>query len=246
MRHILQEKGLRDEDPYELVVSKATILDVTDSETSYEDIVQKACDTLAAKVNMDTEELVKAFQREDDFGALSIGRGAALNHTRIPIDGEPELFIVRIKDGLVTRDTCFEDEVKDEKEHTFYALFFLISSEKDATQHLRFLAHMAEMIDQENFFERWTSAEDEAELREILLRNERFINIYIRSDSETAKMIGKKIYEINLPGESLVAILKRGEDINIPHGSTEIREGDELSIIGQVEDIEEIKKLKEK
>ncbi|NIT55617.1 MAG: hypothetical protein GWN00_05075 [Aliifodinibius sp.] len=101
------------------------------------------------------------------------------------------------------------------------------------------------MIDQKEFFDRWISAKDEAELREVLLRNERFINIYVRSDDETAKLIGKKIHEINLPGESLVAILKRGQNVNIPHGNTEIREGDELSIIGQVRDIEEIKELKE-
>jgi mannitol/fructose-specific phosphotransferase system IIA component (Ntr-type) len=222
-------------------------LDVNDSQTSYEDIVQKACATLATKVNMDKKELLKAFQKEDDFGALSIGKGAALNHTRIPIDAEPELFIVRIKDGLVTRDTCFEDEdTKEEQKHKFYAMFFLVSSENDATQHLRFLAHMAEMIDQKEFFDRWISAKDEAALREVLLRNERFINIYIRSDDETARLIGKKIHEVDLPGESLVAILKRGEHVNIPHGNTEIREGDELSIIGEVQDIEEIKKLKEK
>ncbi|PAU93075.1 amino acid transporter [Aliifodinibius salipaludis] len=246
MRHILQEKGLRDEDPYELVVSKATILDVTDNQTSYEDIVEKACSTLATKVSMDREELIKAFHKENDFGALSIGQGAALNHTRIPAEAEPELFIVRIKDGLVTRDTCFEDKGKEQEKHEFYALFFLVSSEKDATQHLRFLAHMAEVIDQENFFNRWVSAKDEAELREVLLRNERFINIYIRSDDKTAKLIGKKIYEVDLPGESLVAILKRGDSVNIPHGNTEIREGDKLSIIGQIEDIEEIKELKGK
>jgi len=244
MRHILQEKGLRDEDPYELVVSKATIVDVTDNQTSYEDIVEKACTTLATKVSMDKEELIKAFHKENDFGALSIGHGAALNHTRIPGETEPELFLVRIKDGLVTRDTCFEDDTKDQEKHTFYALFFLVSSEKDATQHLRFLAHMAEMIDQENFLDRWISAKDEAELREVLLRNERFINIYIRSDDKTAKLIGKKIYEVDLPGESLVAILKRGDSVNIPHGNTEIREGDKLSIIGQVEDIKAIKELK--
>lgn len=46
MRQILQEKGLRDEDPYELVISKATILDVTDKNMTYEDIVEEACTIL--------------------------------------------------------------------------------------------------------------------------------------------------------------------------------------------------------
>lgn len=246
MRHILQEKGLRDEDPYELVVSKATILDVDSDETTYGDIIRSACRDLATKVSVSEEELLNEFQREDDFATISIGEKVALNHTRIATDTEPELFIVRIKDGLSIRDTYFEDEGGERRTDRLYAIFFLVSSEKHATQHLRFLAHIAEMIDQNDFFVRWKSANNEAELREVLLRNERFINVYIRSDDKTSKLIGKKIHEINLPGESLIAILKRGESINIPHGNTVIEEGDELSIIGEVNDIEDIKELKEK
>lgn len=192
------------------------------------------------------EALLKAFQKDDDFGALSIGKGAALNHTRIPGESEPKLFVVRIKDGVVTPGAYFEDAIQNREKKRFYALFFLVSSEKDATQHLRFLAHMAKMIEHRNFFERWISAKDKAELREVLLRNERFINIYVRSDDKTANLIGKKIHEVDLPGDSLIAILKRGETVNIPHGNTEIREGDKLSIIGHIENIEKIKELKGK
>jgi Trk K+ transport system NAD-binding subunit len=47
--------------------------------------------------------------------------------------------------------------------------------------------------------------------------------------------------EIDLPGESLITILKRNGDIKIPHGHTVLEEKDEISIIGEVEDIERIK-----
>ena len=244
MRHILKEKGLKDEDPYEFVVSQAKILDVTEEEITYKQIVNKACDNLAKEINMKAEELCDAFMREDDLGAMSIGKGAALTHARIPIETDPKLYVVRIKDGLKTQENLIKKNTKPKEEQTFYGIFFLVSSEEDATQHLRFLAHMAEMIDQEDFFDLWIAAKDEIELREILLRNERFINVYISSDDKTATLIGKKIREIDLPGESLIAILKRGGSIKIPHGETEIHEGDRLSIIGQVEDIKEIKQLK--
>ncbi|MEL7835203.1 amino acid permease [Fodinibius sp. Rm-B-1B1-1] len=246
MRHILKEKGLRDEDPYELVVSKAAIFDVEDPEITYDDIVHKACQNLATKVNADQDELIKSFKKTDYFRTIPIGEGAALNHTRLHIDTEPELFIVRIKDGFKIDNPRFTDTSDEaDKIGELYAIFFLVSSEKRATQHLRFLAHIAEMIDQKGFFDRWIKAEDEAEIREILLRNERFIDLHISADDNTAKFIGKKIHEIELPDESLVAILKRGENINIPHGNTVIQEGDDLSIIGQVKDIEKIKELKQ-
>lgn len=247
MRHIMQEKGLRDEDPYELVVSKAAVLDVRESEVEYNEIVQKACRDLATKLHVEEDKLYEAFSNLGDFGAIPIGKGAALNHTRLDTDAEPELFIVRIEDGLSVTSEHFESGTEDQVEegNRLYAIFFLVSSEQHATRHLRFLAHMAEMIDQDDFLQRWLKAENESELREILLRDERFINIKVRSDNKTKSMIGKKIHEIELPGESLVAILKHEGDINIPHGNTVIQEGDELSIIGTVEDIDRLRKLKE-
>jgi len=247
MRHIMKEKGLRDEDPYEIVVSKAAVLDVKSADINYKGIVQKACTDLSTKLHVDEEKLFKAFNNLGDFGTIPIGQGAALNHTRLDIETEPELFIVRIKDGLTVSSRYFESETESqvEKGDKLYAIFFLVSSERHATQHLRFLAHMAEMVDQEDFQKRWKNAESESELREILLRDERFINLRVRPDNKTGSMIGKKIHEIELPGESLVAVLKHEGDINIPHGNTIIQEGDELSIIGNVDDIKRIKELKE-
>ncbi|GAA5523374.1 amino acid permease [Aliifodinibius salicampi] len=246
MRRIMQEKGLREEDPYELVVSKAAVLDVEQPNITYENIVKKACSNLATKVNVEAEELFQEFDKMSGFGVIPIGEGAALNHSRLDIKTEPELFIIRVKDGLSVESKHFKslDNDKEQVENKLYAIFFLISSEKNATQHLRFLAHIADMIDQDDFLQRWIKAENESEIREILLRNERFINLKIRSDKETGRMIGKKIHEIDLPGESLIAILKHEDQINIPHGNTIIRDGDELSIIGEAEDIERIKELK--
>ncbi|MDX1639806.1 MAG: amino acid permease, partial [Balneolaceae bacterium] len=245
MRRILQEKGLRDEDPYELVVSKAAVLDVTDPSVTYADVIDRACENLATKVNVEKEILIREFEEMSDFGAIAIGEGAALNHTRIEPDIEPELYIVRIREGMVLDDKYLAAASRNHEgtENRLYAIFFLISSEKRSTQHLRFLAHIAEMIDQENFLERWNEASDEGDLREILLRDERFINLEIRADNHTRHMIGKKIRDISLPGESLVAIIKQQGNITIPHGNTVVHESDELSIIGETEDIEQIKKM---
>ncbi|MDZ7690573.1 MAG: TrkA C-terminal domain-containing protein [Balneolaceae bacterium] len=124
------------------------------------------------------------------------------------------------------------------------AFIFLISSEKHSGSHLRILAHIAEMVDNKHFIDRWLAAEDEGELREIMLRDERFINIKVTTEDRTGEMIGQEIKDIDLPGKSLIAILKRDNEIIIPHGNTEIKSGDELSLIGEAEDIKEIKKKK--
>lgn len=246
MRNIMQEKGLKEEDPYELVVSKAGVLDVSDSRVTYEEIIRKASQDLSLKLQVDQERLINEFSSMSDFGAIPIGEGAALNHTRLDVEAEPELFIVRVKNGIKLADRYKNDSasIPEDKNGKLYAIFFLVSSEGNATQHLRFLAHMAEIIDQDNFLQRWLDAKNEGELREILLRDERFINIKVRAENGTRVMIGKKIHDIELPGESLIAIIKHEGAISIPHGNTIIREGDELSIIGEVDDIRQVKELK--
>lgn len=235
MRNILREKGLRDEDPYEAVVSRAAVLDF-DKSKDHEFIVKEVCATLSSKLPADESQLFEAFDHMSNFGAISLGHGSALYHTRMDKDIKPELVFVRVRGGIIPNS-----DRKKNKKNKLFALIFLVSSEKHSSQHLRFLAHIAEMIDQESFLSRWKEAKDEVKIRELLLRDERFINLKINTRDMTANMIGKQIKEINLPGKSLIAILKRNGSIIIPHGDTVILEDDELSIIGELEDIEALK-----
>ncbi len=244
MRRILQEKGLKKEDPYELVISRADIWDMEDPNTEYLEIVNRACQNLSSKLEVTRADLFDAFNNMDEFGMIPIGNGASLNHTRMDLDISPEMFIVRIKEGLKPQSGQ-SISGKDSDDQHLHAFFFLVSSEKNATQHLRFLAHIAEMIDQEDFLKKWINAEDEGDLRKILLRDERFVTVRVNSKSKSRKLIGKKVSEMDLPGESLITVIKRKGGIVIPRGYTEIKEDDELFIIGETDDIKHLKKLKD-
>lgn len=245
MRSVLREKGMREEDPYEKVTGRAAVLDIDDSDVSYDEIVKKACSSFAEKLDMDQTELYDTFSEKRDLGAIPIGRGTALKHIRVKGDISPEIVLVRIKNGLPTDKEHFEDlEGNGQTEDKMlYALIFLVSSDDQASQHLRFLAHIVEMIDNKRFLERWKKAEDKEALRHLILRDERFISFTLRSDNQTKEMIGKEIKDLDLPGESLISMLKRDGNIKIPHGSTQLNEGDRLLIVGEQDDIKELKEL---
>lgn len=240
MRRILREKGLRDDDPYELVVSQSQILDIDESDITYEKIFNRAGKKLASKMDLSSSALIDNLGKMDAFGGIAIGKGSALVHTRIEGKITPELLIVRIKNGLQVKNKEISGS-ENGKESTIYAIFFLISSKEDSTQHLRFLAHIAEMVDKDNFLDSWKKAGDEKNLKEILLRDERFINLKVRTDGKYQDLIGKRIMDIDLPGNSLITIIKRNGNIQIPHGDTIIEEDDKLSIIGDPYDINELK-----
>ncbi len=245
MRHLLREKGLRDEDPYEKIISRSVIIDQKDHDLSYTKVIKEASEVLAPRFNIEAESLLNLFLQAQNEGAVPVGRGVIINHLRVDRDNPTQLVLVRVSENVSLNTDGFQSinqDIMSELEEV-RAVIFMVSSDKNSGQHLRTLAHLAEMIDNPAFIERWENAEGEAELREILLRDERFINISVSAENDTASMIDLKIKEIELPGESLVAIIKREGELTIPHGNTTIQEGDILSIIGEKDDIEILKNL---
>lgn len=242
MRGILREKGLRADDPYEKTISHAYVLDSFE-EISFDEITAKVSENLAQRVPLTSKTLIREFLVKAEEGVIPVGHSAALKHIRIDEEIDTEAALVRMKDGLEIKGEPFEEneDIEDEKLH---CLIYLVSSSKKSGQHLRILAHLAEMIDSVDFYDRWMNADDESELREILLRDERFINIILKEGDITKAMIGKSIKEIELPGESLITIIKRDGEIIFPHGDTILKAKDELSIIGEKSDIRELRKFK--
>ena len=243
MRGILKEKGLRSEDQYEEMISRAEVVDINRA-TKYATVVDKVSQLFGSKLSRSDQELAKIFSDFDEEHIIPISKGVALNHARIPGKVHPEMVLVRIKPGIKTEDLGHLKAEKSGSE-ALHAIIFLISSEDDTGQHLRMLAQIAEKVGVQNFMERWLSAEDEGELREILLRDERFIRLVLSEENDTNQFIGKMIKDVRLPGQSLITIIYRNGDIKIPHGVTVLQGGDELSIIGDKEDIKTLKKLTE-
>lgn len=243
MRTILRDKGLRDEDPYEEIVAHAAVIDEPNRNLSYLTIIEQASAVLAERLNMSEEELVERFCKAREMGTIPLGNNTVINHIRVEEDCQPQMVLVRIPESITVSTEQFEVLNKEQTGdvENLCSMIFLVSSKQHSGQHLRTIAHLAEMIDNQHFIERWKSASSETELREILLRDERFINIQISKDNTTRELIGKQIMEIDLPGESLITLLKRNGNIKIPHGQTTLKEHDELSIIGEVQDIDLIK-----
>lgn len=241
MRGILREKGLRQEDPYEELVSRAGVMEYS-ADTNYDVIMSDATERLAQKLNVTEAELKDMFLKSEDNTAIQIADGVVLNHARLKDDISPELVLVRIKEGY-SKEKINKINGSSPEKNKLHSIIFFVSSAENTGQHLRILAHIAEMVGSKNFLERWNAAENEEELREILLRDERFLKLELSADNTTQEFIGKMIKDVTLPGQSLITIIRRKGEIKIPHGITVLQEGDELSIIGEIEDIKELKKM---
>ncbi len=239
LRTILKEKGLRKEDPFDRVIAEATVIDV-EGEASFEQIVEQASQALALRLSVPAETIYKGFMEGSRVGATPVEAGCALPHLRLPGIEQPEIVLVRAVDGI-------EVEILNEfwgdhsPNQSIYAFFFLVSPEENPGQHLRFLAQIAERADDEGFIDEWRSAPDEQELKEILLRNERYLSLVLRHGTRTEGWIDRKVRDIPLPDGCLVAIIHRNRQILVPRGDTRLQEGDRLTVIGEVPGIRKLR-----
>lgn len=241
MRGIMREKGLRKEDPYEKAIAQSLVLDLSEPER-IDQITKKVSEAFSERVQISKESIYNLFIKDYKEGIIPVGNSCAFKHVRIDKDMDTEVALIRIKEGLNFEDINLEKNQK-EMDDKLVSLIYLMSSTKKSGQHLRILAHLAEMIDTVDFKDRWLKAEDETDLREILLRDERFIKIVVKKKDSTNTMIDKCVKDLDLPGNTLITVIKREGKIIYAHGNTRLRENDELSIIGEKDDIDQIRDM---
>jgi uncharacterized transporter YbjL len=148
------------------------------------------------------------------------------------------MVIARAKENCFVEAPDFSGKIS--LQGPIHAFFFLVSPNDNPGQHLRILAQIAGRVDDENFLKDWLAATDEQELKEILLRDERFLSLRIRENSPSSVLIGRSLIEIRMPEGSLVALIRRKGETIIPRGQTVLEEGDRLTIIGDAHGIEKL------
>jgi basic amino acid/polyamine antiporter, APA family len=235
LRDIMKEKGLRAQDPFDEVVARSFVLDYP-KRMRLGEIIRAAAERLGKRLHTPSATLVQGFER---VGETAVGRGAALLHTRVTgIDGS-ELVLVRGRGG-VRADGATSDLVGPNDAIPVQAVFCLVSSESDPGRHLRILAQLARRVDNERFLETWRTAPHEHELKESLLRDERFRTLVVRGGTATAALAGKSLREIEIPEGSLVALIGRGGRSIVPRGRTVLEEGDRLTVIGEPDSLRKL------
>ena len=97
-----------------------------------------------------------------------------------------------------------------------HAFFCLVSPNENPGQLLRILAQIAGRVDDENFIKDWMDAMDDQELKEILLRDERFFSLTIQNNTQSSALIGNCLRDIRMPEGCLVALIRRKGETIVP------------------------------
>ena len=230
LRQIMKEKGLRDADPFEEVVTAASIID-TPGGTGFRNVIWEASAHLADASGVSAKELGEDFLEGTVVGMTPVSHGVALPHLRRTDIEEACLVLVRCPGGME-----MDVEIAEGPSHQpepVQAVFFLMSPLEDPGRHLRILAQIAGRVDREDFMEAWLSASNHQELKEAILRDDRLLTLTLEPGTPSASLIGQALKDIPLPEGTLIALVRRGPAVVIPRGATVLERGDRLTIIGE-------------
>jgi amino acid transporter/mannitol/fructose-specific phosphotransferase system IIA component (Ntr-type) len=240
LRAILKEKGLREADPFDEIVTRSLVIDLIEKK-EFEEIAKEASKWISQFVDKSSAEIEKQFLEGTRMGATPVTHDIALPHLRLNGLKQAEMVIVRGREGIHIK---FKNPLTDfeEDEQDVHAVYFLVSPQADPTQHLRILAQIAGRVEEESFESEWREAKDEQEIKEALLHEDRCLSIVISKETAIKDLINKPLKDIRFPEGCLVAMLRREGQTIIPKGSTVILEGDRLTIIGDPKSMAEFKK----
>lgn len=231
---IINEKNLDSSMTYEEVIARSEIIRAQSADKDLDILSNKAVKSLEQRLQKETNLESGWATALTDMAtqATRLKQGVYFKYVQLEGLRMPEMVAIQCKGGL-TMPAFGEEKI--------HALIFLVTPEEQPLLHMRIIGHMAELIEAEEFLDRWIAATDERTLKEVLLSDERLVHVRLQQHTPSEAWIDKEIMEIELPGECLVTIIERNKEIIIPKGRTKLHSGDVLSILGYPKDIQELR-----
>jgi basic amino acid/polyamine antiporter, APA family len=238
---ILQERGASEGDSFDELIARAQVIDLGRS-MQLDEVTRQVVEALAQRLDLPTESVATHLDLAVARGIVPETAPAAIYDLLVGGIEHSEVVLVRAKRGVAVAGAGrFPGAGTVNSEATesgrVEALLFLVTPEGLATQHLRLLAQLVSMVEIPGFSRAWRRASSDQELLETLLRDERFASFVVGDPGPPSHMVDKRLREIDFPGDTLVAMVRRGDRTIVPDGDTLLREGDRLTVIGSPHDV---------
>ncbi|MFP4163904.1 MAG: amino acid permease [Chitinispirillaceae bacterium] len=158
LKEVVRERDEMVLDRFDELISKALVLDIPE-QIRMRDCFQLIGEKLGDRIGMEGAQLTeKLVERENQTSTL-LSSFLAIPHVVVPGSQKFEIALVRARDGVV-----FSEEAQKVS-----ALFVLAGTLDERNFHLRALANIAQIVQEQDFQARWMDARDEDGIRDVVL-----------------------------------------------------------------------------
>lgn len=228
--HILKERGLRDGDPFGEMIVQARITHLGKKRTAFDSLLTDVTRTFSRDIGgVDKDYLKKEFLSVTPIDPALVIPRVSILYGKVDKVEHPMLHIVLsergVKKPVVKREISSEDKI--------CAFFFMISRSDEPKLQLRLLSRLMDIVERDRFVSEISKIRNQREIKEYLLHNDRYITLDLKKGTSREEFINKRLKEITLPDNVLVALVQRKERIFTPRGDTQLQENDIITIIGE-------------
>jgi len=219
---------------YEALIARSAVVDVQDGTFDHDRLDSMLTETAMQRF-ASGETIAAAFTDPMDF--RPIGEGVHMAIISMKDLDQPQLLVCRFGDGatLALEDAEGLDVLEDVDEaHT---LLFLVSPDRPVGLDLRLAGHIAEVVQSDNFTQRWLRAKDEKALNAVLMRDDHFYHGPVETMPFLVEQLGRTVAELELPESCILAIIERDGELVIPTPDVTLLAFDGVAIIGEPDDI---------
>ncbi|MEM9599759.1 MAG: amino acid permease, partial [Pseudomonadota bacterium] len=214
---------------YEAVIARSLVTDFRYGRYDFDQLVDLMAEEGQERYNIEPD-ITRAVIATFDPAFRPISDGVRLTRYVDSRVKEPELFIFRFgPKARLEMDLINSDDV-----HT---LMVLLAPAKPAGLDMRIAGHLAEIVQGEGFERRWLSARSEAELNDVLVRDDHFLHVPVEDLPRLKAQIGRTVGELTGMGDVVVALIERGDKTVIATPSNVIMAGDVIALVGEPDDL---------
>ena len=231
---IIHDRTQEENLSYEALIARSAVVDIHGGTYDRDGLHNMLAETASSQFEFG-EEIAAAFDSSMDF--RPIGEGVQMFIKPMRNIEQPELIVYRFdKDSILTLEDEEElDEVDDvDQAHT---LLFLVTPDRPVGLDLRLAGHIAEVVQSDNFTERWLRATDEKTMNAMLMRDDHFYHGPVETMPFLVEQLGRTIGELELPESCILALIERDGELVIPTPGVMLLAFDGVAIIGEPDDI---------
>ncbi len=218
---------------YENVIARSVVTDFRFGQYEWDELRGAIAETARERYGL-AEDIAHNILGTEEPRFRSLSDAVRLATFRDKRLEEPELFIFRF--GPRSRIKMELDEPE-----TVHTLMVLMCPPQPAGLDMRLAGHMAEVVQSEGFERRWLSAQTEADLTDVLVRDDHFLHVPLSDIPALANQIGTRIGDLAMPEGVLIALIERGDKTLIASPNMVLESGDTVALIGEPEAVEALK-----
>lgn len=162
LKEILINRDNIQQNKCDILIKKAKIIDV-DQAMKFESLLHIVSKDISTETGIEEDEILSRFMTRIKASNPAISDFGAIPNIIFEDDSRVFLTIIRCKKGIV-----FSEKQKEVK-----AIFLLGGAKDNKELHLKTIAYIGEMLSNDEFQEKWLSAESIDELRNLLLQSRR-------------------------------------------------------------------------